>query len=385
MITDSTISGNSAGVPAAVLKPQASVMITGSTISGNSAGVSGGGIYGRGDVLVNSTTISGNSARGGGGLSSLRYLTVISSTITGNSADWDGGGIRSKENVTIVNSIVAGNENLRTSPDLKRGSPATLTVQHSLIGDNRGTDLPEAPVGSPDANGNLIGGPVGGVIDPRLGPLTDNGGVTPTHALLPGSPAIDAGDPLAVAGSNGIPFHDQRGEPYSRVVAGADAGVARIDMGAVERQRLTASISSVSSPAVTPVDAVTIQFTMGVSDFDLGDLKLSRNRGENLLPGRATLSSHDQQMFVLSGLADVTSVPGYYELTVSSSDIRSLEAGPMDSSARVSWAMGQETMQLTVDTLVDEADGRIDDGDVSLRDAIAAAAPGASIRFSPGA
>ena len=67
-----------------------------------------------------------------------------------------------------------------------------------------------------------------GVIDPLLGPLADNGGPTFTHALLPGSPAIDAGDPLAVAGSDGVPQFDQRGVPYSRVVGG------RIDMGAFE-------------------------------------------------------------------------------------------------------------------------------------------------------
>jgi hypothetical protein len=105
-----------------------------------------------------------------------------------------------------------------------------LTVQNSLIGDNRGIDLPESPVGSPDANGNLVGGPVGGVIDPRLGPLANNGGPTFTHALLPGSPAIDAGDPLAAGGSDDLPQFDQRGAPFSRTAG------RRIDMGAFESQ-----------------------------------------------------------------------------------------------------------------------------------------------------
>ena len=62
----------------------------------------------------------------------------------------------------------------------------------------------------------------------RLGPLTDNGGPTMTHALLPGSPAINAGDPAAVAGVDGVPVHDQRGAPFTRVYGG------RIDIGAVE-------------------------------------------------------------------------------------------------------------------------------------------------------
>ena len=98
----------------------------------------------------------------------------------------------------------------------------------------------EAPVGSPDANGNLIGGPVHGVIDPLLGPLADNGGFELpdgshilTHALLPGSPAINAGDLSAVAGMNGVSEFDQRGEPFGRIVGG------RIDIGAFEYQTPT--------------------------------------------------------------------------------------------------------------------------------------------------
>jgi hypothetical protein len=51
-----------------------------------------------------------------------------------------------------------------------------------------------------------------------------------TQALLPGSPAINAGDPAAMAGANGVPLHDQRGAPFTRVYGG------RIDIGAFESQ-----------------------------------------------------------------------------------------------------------------------------------------------------
>jgi hypothetical protein len=60
--------------------------------------------------------------------------------------------------------------------------------------------------------------------DPKLGPLKDNGGPTFTHALLPGSPAIDAGDPNFTS----PPDFDQRGAGFPRVVNG------RIDIGAFE-------------------------------------------------------------------------------------------------------------------------------------------------------
>ena len=105
-----------------------------------------------------------------------------------------------------------------------------MAAQYSLIGNAQDTSLTEAPVGLPDANGNLIGGPIHGTIDPLLGPLADNGGPTFTHALLAGSPAINAGDLAAVAGVNGVPEFDQRGMPFGRVFNG------RIDIGAFEYQ-----------------------------------------------------------------------------------------------------------------------------------------------------
>lgn len=79
-----------------------------------------------------------------------------------------------------------------------------------------------------DGNGNVIGGLMHGVINPLLAPLADNGGPTQTHALLPGSPAVNGGEPFAAAPPN----FDQRGSPFPRVAGG------RIDMGAFESQTL---------------------------------------------------------------------------------------------------------------------------------------------------
>jgi hypothetical protein len=74
--------------------------------------------------------------------------------------------------------------------------------------------------------GGTSTGPLPLTADPQVGPLADNGGPTFTHGLLPGSPAIDAGD----AGLTPPPFNDQRGVGYARFVNG------RVDVGAYEVQ-----------------------------------------------------------------------------------------------------------------------------------------------------
>ena len=276
-ITRSTIAGNTvtgdgtigaSGRGGAILS-SGDVTVTDSTISDNSVTSEslseGGGIYARGDATIMGSTISGNSTMGGrfswgGGMKALGTVTVTLSTISGNSAvsesiaegggirvDGDltitsstisgntatgatavGGGIWNRDDlITIENSIIAGNHADFTAPDLRPGT-GPLTIRYSLIGDNSGTGLAPAPVGMPDANGNLIG-TAANPIDPMLGPLQDNGGPTFTHALMPGSPAINAGDPAFAP----PPDFDQRGDPFARVSDG------RIDMGAFERQPVT--------------------------------------------------------------------------------------------------------------------------------------------------
>ena len=97
-----------------------------------------------------------------------------------------------------------------------------MTVRNSIIAGNTGSQCSGITslghnVFSDDSCGHSGPGDMPST-DPMLGPLANNGGPTPTHALLAGSPAIDAGD------STGCPTSDQRG--YSR------SGVC--DMGAFE-------------------------------------------------------------------------------------------------------------------------------------------------------
>lgn len=157
--------------------------------------------------IVNSS-ISGNKngfgVTGGDWGGSIRHTTITENT---------GGGVLGTYNdIELKNSIIAGNG---VSPDLDLSGGNPFTVQYSLIRQLGDTPITETVPGS-----NIIGQ------DPLLGALQDNGGPTPTHALLPDSPARDHGDPQFAS----PPDFDQRGEPYARV------GHGRLDMGAYEVQ-----------------------------------------------------------------------------------------------------------------------------------------------------
>ncbi|HEY2413794.1 MAG TPA: CSLREA domain-containing protein, partial [Pirellulaceae bacterium] len=297
-IADCIITGNSAmDSGGGVVLGTGKITVTNGAIRGNSAGGGGGGISSNGSLVVANSEITGNFANGvaqnssyrdGGGIRCIGSLLLFGTTISGNSSKYDGGGIWSglNTNVAITNSTISGNSAgtgggvwvtsgasiahstiVSNSAQVLGGGffvqSATLEVQlsivaqnsapvgrnltgligtmivprYSLIGWNAESGLAEAPVGAPDADGNLIGGPMHGAISPMLGPLADNGGIALPdeshvfmHALLPGSPAISAGDPAAVAGAGGVPLNDQRGAPFTRVYGG------RIDIGAFEFQ-----------------------------------------------------------------------------------------------------------------------------------------------------
>ncbi len=230
-IQGSTITGNNAqsggGIEntiyasAGATNANLAMAIRDSTVSGNTAGTGGGGGL---DInpdsyepsatvatIIENSTISGNSTEGrGGGIlnTGSGVTTVTASTITGNTSGVgsgdpvnSGGGIHVDGGTfSLQSTIVAANtDNTGTALDIDDTTTA-ITANFSLIGDNTGSSLSEAPVGSADANGNLVGGATGGVINPLLGPLANNGGPTFTHALLSGSPAIDMGGGTPIAG-----------------------------------------------------------------------------------------------------------------------------------------------------------------------------------------
>ena len=197
MIQYSTISGNTASGNGGGLFVGTSAEITlqYSTVSGNSAANGGGILSGSGTLIQDSTIAENDASASGGGLyiaSTSGAEVIQNSTITGNTADSDsngdgkGGGIFSANyQVDLFSTIVAKNtDHSHTAPDVF----GPVSLSYCLVGDNTGSGLTEAPVGTPDGNGNLIGGPTNGVIDPQLGPLDDNGGSTRTCRPAGGQP-----------------------------------------------------------------------------------------------------------------------------------------------------------------------------------------------------
>ncbi|MBC8355772.1 MAG: VCBS repeat-containing protein, partial [Planctomycetes bacterium] len=253
-LTNSAVTGNGTGgnssVGGGIFSIGGAFTLINSTISENRTagnGAFGGGVATTVPLVSTNSTISGNSTTGessdGGGVSANSSVTLINSTVSGNKTEGDfadGGGVVMFDNAAlrISNSIIAGNTVAfgNVGPDfLPEQTPIipalTLSVTNSLIGDNSGTSLNAAPVGSPDTDGNLIGTSVS-PINPLLGPLGNNGGPTQTHALLPGSPAIDAGN-STIARDAGLDY-DQRGIGFERTVDGDNDGMMIVDMGAFE-------------------------------------------------------------------------------------------------------------------------------------------------------
>jgi Right handed beta helix region len=247
-LTNSTVSGNSGrGVANWVTRGGAMLTISNSTISGNSGGgMTNSAENGGATLTISNSTISGNSASWGGGIANSNgqgggaVVDVSNSTISGNSASYGGGGVVNQSTnggsstVNVSNSTISDNSAVDGGGIYNSNGGTTLggtILKASGLGENifnlGGTvSSHEFNVSSDDGGGYLNGAGDQINTDPLLGALQDNGGPTFTHALLPGSPAINAGDPTFTP----PPFYDQRGPGFNRVVNG------RIDIGSFEVQ-----------------------------------------------------------------------------------------------------------------------------------------------------
>ena len=222
------------------------ISTAGGTMTSNNSTVSGNtglGISGCCSLILNNSTVSNNTGGGieTGGNSSTTFLN--NSTVSGNSRTGDGGGILAwGGTITIQNSIVAGNTASGNGPDCNGN---IISAGYNLIGNATGCNL------SP-ASGNLTN------VNAFLSVLISSPGY---HPLLPGSPAINAGNPAGCTDHLGNPLNaDQRNA----------SRVGRCDMGAYEYTSpgpAARIVSMQGTPQVTaPLTPFLIALKAGVLD-----------------------------------------------------------------------------------------------------------------------
>jgi hypothetical protein len=292
-VANCTITGNTAafGAGGGVASYTGTLTIVHSTLSGNTALYSGGGVVSTGTLTVANSMITGNTAfNSGGGVGTLigatpTNSTLVHSTITGNTATYGGGVANFGASVTLTNSTLSGNAatnvgggvfsssgSISLANSTLSGNAATnagggvytadtLTLAQTLVSGNTvdagsGAEIYNASIGTVSADQvNLFGQdntsgvlgftpgttdivPAEGVVlsDILTPGLAFNGGPTPTHDLVPGSPALDVA---------GCPATDQRG--FVRP-SGAACDIGAVEAGASPPPVVNSQLSFVALP-----------------------------------------------------------------------------------------------------------------------------------------
>ncbi len=274
-IVDSAITGNDSGDDGGGLRNFATMTLTNSTMSANTAATYGGGIANKGSLTVTASTVSGNTALhdGGGFYHEQGTMTLTNVTVSGNFAHDNGGGIYVNSLVTSVDlNNITITANTADSDSNGTGSGGGLAAvfnptnfKNIILAGNTDTSG-QAPDCSGTMNSqdhNLIQSTAGCILNgamannvagqgANLGPLQNNGGLTFTHALLAGSPAIDAGDNATCAAT------DQRGTSRPQNVA-CDIGAYEMDTAATVTH--TATFTSTFTATATNTPTPTSTFT----------------------------------------------------------------------------------------------------------------------------
>ena len=272
-ISDSKFTGNTAGVNGGGIDTTVALSMINTTFISNTAGFRGGGVnnyvgvmsignssfsrntsggYGgglsndAGTANIGSSTFNDNVSQNGGGLQNSGTLNLTNSTVSTNqanttqaSAGYGGGIYWVGGTITLLNTTLAGNTAIVSNTVTGHGgniyaggsANTSITLKNTLVtqGAPDNCDAPISSQGNNLENTNACGLAAAGDkinVNPKIGPLQDNGGSTWTYALLAGSPAIDAG------ANSGCPAIDQRG--VARPIDGNRDGSAVCDIGAVE-------------------------------------------------------------------------------------------------------------------------------------------------------
>jgi|GEM_PF-649418 len=209
-MNNSTVSGNSANSAGGIFN-NGTGTLSNSTVSGNSANSVGGGIINNGTVTLTNSTVSGNSGTESGGIRNNGTGTLTNSTVTGNTANTRGGGIYNGDTLTLERSLITGN----TAPSAQEIENAydflysgTINSNNFSVFGHSGQTNAQAFYGFTPSGSDIIA-TSDGTMPTALSAILDTTlqvnapGNTATHALVTGSPAVDAAP-------NG-PATDQRG------------------------------------------------------------------------------------------------------------------------------------------------------------------------------
>ena len=234
-ISNSTLSNNSANSGGAIYAYGGSVSISNSTLSGNSVSFEGGAINAQSisNTSISNSTLSGNRAsRSGGAIFAAGFgydgpsIIISNSTLSGNSAAF-GGGVYARNNssISVSNSILSGNMGNTSFVEIAISSNSSISTNNSIFSSSNTTSA-EAfvnfdPIASSATNLNLSSDAGNVPLAQIREPLANNGGITQTHKLPSGSPAIDAGS------NTSCPATDQRG--VSRNDGRCDIGAYEVD------------------------------------------------------------------------------------------------------------------------------------------------------------
>ena len=271
----------------------------GSVTGANGAGLLNSSI---GTVTLSNMLFTGNTATtgSGGAIATLAgTMNIYNTTISGNTAD-NGGGLyhATAGTVNVLNSTIYDNH-----ADAGSGqgggiyhSGGTTNIKNSIVTNNTGFVNPNVFGAITNQLNNLIDTAA------LLAPLANNGGPTQTHALLAGSPALDAGDNTA-SDTAGLTT-DQRGTGFPRKADGPDANTtATVDIGAFEAHPSVEDITDKN----TTEDAGLAPIVFNVGDATLGIGSVTATSSNQLLipaSNVAVSGSGSTRTLTLTPLAD---------------------------------------------------------------------------------
>lgn len=300
-LQDVTVFGNLVGQQYAGISNLGTLTVLNSVISNNFGASFGSGIGSNfGETTIIDSVISDNTTPGAGAgvrTGDLGTLTIIRSTISNNSCGSDSGGALDiiQTTVTIINSTISGNvctNSTRAAIDAYQSSVTiinstitnnssvggsaianiggTMVVKNSIVADNPGgancSGISSAVGTNYTTDGSCGAGFTQVTSDQlKLGPLADNGGPTPTHALQAGSVALDAATDCTLTDGTTPVTEDQRGVARPQ---GTDC-----DVGAYEARSFTLTVTGAGTGSGTvTATGISCTITSGSTSGDCSEI-----------------------------------------------------------------------------------------------------------------